>query len=408
MMKKNFQVLSFKFQVLGFFFLLSTFYFLFSVSSASAQANLFISPANGAYKVGESFSALVNVNTGGKEINAVTAQINFDNTRLEVASLGYSQSIFTLWTEEPVFSNVAGTIRFSGGLPNPGFNGASGAILRITFKPKANGSASVIFSSGAVLANDGKGTNIADSFKGALFNIVAAAPSAPAPTPSPVPTPTTVKAEKPISAPTITEWPATLQSGDVLIIKGLGYPESKILIFVQKGANDPEIAERFCNSDGRFTYNFGKPVEPGYYRIWAKNVSSEGITSDSSETKTVEVVQPLFFRIGTVALNYATIIVTLAGLLVLSGLIVAAVILKARQWKRKGRKEVREAEDALHRAFDLLKDDIRDNLENLEKARSKRQLTEEEKRITVQLKKNLDDAERYLRKEIEDIEREVK
>jgi hypothetical protein len=43
----------------------------------------------------------------------------------------------------------------------------------------------------------------------------------------------------------------------------------------------------------------------------------------------------------------------------------------------------------------------------LEKARSKRGLIEEE-RITSQLKKNLDDTERRLRKEIKDIERKVK
>lgn len=374
----------------------------------SAQANLFISPSSGAYKIGEVFSILINVNTGDKEINAATAQINFDNIRLEVTEAGYSRSIFTLWTEEPLFSNTAGTIRFSGGLPNPGFTGASGAILRINFKPKAGGQAAVVFSSGAVLANDGKGTNIIDSLNGALFNIIAAAPSAPVPTTAPEPTPEITKTEKPINAPSITEWPATMQAGDVLTIKGLGYPEGKILIFVQKGTNDPEITDRFCGTDGHFTYTYNKPTTAGYYRVWAKNVSIEGITSDSSESKTIEVIQPLFFRIGAIALNYATIIMTLLGLLALAGLIVAAVFLKARQWRKKGRKEVREAGDSLHRAFDLLKDDIRDNLKNLEKIRSKRGLTEEEEKIANQLKKSLDDAERFLKKEIEDIEREVK
>ncbi len=62
----------------------------------------------------------------------------------------------------------------------------------------------------------------------------------------------------------------------------------------------------------------------------------------------------------------------------------------------------------MHKSFDILREDIRENLKDLEKARSKRGLTEEEERIATQLRKNLDDAERYLRKEIEDIEREVK
>lgn len=36
------------------------------------------------------------------------------------------------------------------------------------------------------------------------------------------------------------------------------------------------------------------------------------------------------------------------------------------------------------------------------------QLTEEEEKVIKQLKKDLDDAEKFVRKEIEDIEREAK
>ena len=76
--------------------------------------------------------------------------------------------------------------------------------------------------------------------------------------------------------------------------------------------------------------------------------------------------------------------------------------------RKRVRKEVREAETVLHKAFDLLKENIREQIKILEKARSKRQLTEEEEKIIKQLKKNLDDAEKVVRKEIEDIEKEIK
>lgn len=72
------------------------------------------------------------------------------------------------------------------------------------------------------------------------------------------------------------------------------------------------------------------------------------------------------------------------------------------------RKEIREAESALHKAFDVLKEDIRDQVKLLEKTRTKRQLTEEEEKIIKQLRKDLDDAEKFVRKEIEDIEKEIK
>ena len=72
------------------------------------------------------------------------------------------------------------------------------------------------------------------------------------------------------------------------------------------------------------------------------------------------------------------------------------------------KKEVREAEKVLHHAFDLLKEAIREQIKMLEKTKTKRQLTEEEERIIERLKKDLDDAEKSVRKEIEDIEKEVK
>lgn len=67
-----------------------------------------------------------------------------------------------------------------------------------------------------------------------------------------------------------------------------------------------------------------------------------------------------------------------------------------------------EAESALHKAFNLLKDDIRKQIKMLEKISAKRQLTEEEGKVIKQLKKGLDNAEKFVRKEIKDIEKSEK
>lgn len=371
--------------------------------AALAQASLFIAPSSGVYKVGEEFSTLINVNSGGQPINAASTQINFDNMLLEVTELGFSRSIFTMWTEEPVASNAAGTIRFSGGLPNPGFDGASGAILRVNFRARAAGSAAVLFNSGAVLANDGKGTNILSSLNGATYNIVAAAKKIPETAP-----PSAVeKGEKIIAAPVITEWPGSLQSGDTLSIRGLGYPKGKILIFVQKGTEDPSIDERYAGDDGRFSYTYSKTVEAGFYRVWAKNVAADGVISAPSDAAYIEVTQPLFFRIGTIALNYASIVITLSAFIVLMLLIIIWSWLRIRKWHERYRKDISQTEFLIHKAFDLLKEDIEKQVKFLEKARSQRQLTEEEERVVEYLKKDLDDAEKLLRKELEGMEKKI-
>jgi hypothetical protein len=373
-----------------------------------AAATLYISPATGSYKVGELFSVLLNVNTGGDPINAAMAQLNFDNSRLSVVSIGFSQSIFSLWTEEPTYSNTAGTIRFSGGLPNPGFTGSSGTILRITFKPKASGPAPVVFISGSVLANDGKGTNIVDGLKGGLFNIVAAteqpkpAPSAPTPAPAPV------TAESLLSAPIITDWPKQLEAGQVLTIKGLGYPNAKILVSVQKGTEDPIVEERFAGSDGQFTYTFRSPVKSGLYRVWAKNVSPEGLVSGQSDVVTTSVVEPLFFRIGITAINYGTIIIILLALLLLLIILLGWLWIWMRKWQARQGLEIEEAEKALHHGFDRMKEGFIAYLNYLLNTKSPKDILRREELTRRGVRHELEDIEKSIEKEIEDIKKPKK
>ncbi|MEK7558276.1 MAG: cohesin domain-containing protein [Patescibacteria group bacterium] len=373
--------------------------------SAAAQATLFISPASGVYKTSEFFSVLVSVNTGGQPINAASAVVNFDNTLLDVASLGYSQSIFTLWTEEPKFSNAGGTIRFSGGLPSPGYIGANGSILRVTFKPKASGQAPVVFSSGSVLANDGKGTNILDAMRAATFSTIVALPRSPAPpaTPTtPVTTPFEITERTP-APPTITDWPKELEEGSVLTVKGLGHPNGKLLIFIQKGSNEPIVEERFAGSDGRFTYNFSKTVSTGLYRVWAKTVSAGGVIGASSEIVTIEVIQPLFFRIGTIAINYASVVITLLALIVLLLMIFAWVWWRVRKWQERQGIEIHESEKALHQGFEKLRSGLRKYIRYITKTKSVEGIKQRETATEAELEKELKDIEGGIEKEIEDV-----
>jgi hypothetical protein len=125
------------------------------------------------------------VNTEGKSINNSEANIQFPTDMIEVVSITKSSSIFSLWVEEPSFSNTTGKITFNGGVPNPGYNGATGYIATITFKAKKQGTASVIFTEGAVRENDGLGTDILNSKNGSVIQI-GVAQVAPIPIPNTV------------------------------------------------------------------------------------------------------------------------------------------------------------------------------------------------------------------------------
>ncbi|NTW22425.1 hypothetical protein HGA34_02645 [Candidatus Falkowbacteria bacterium] len=139
----------------------------------AAGGSLYIAPANGTYVVGDKITVTVKAYTGGNTINAAEGVLNFDRNFLEVSGISKSGSIFSMWPAEPSYSNGAGSVSFGGGLTPPGFSGQSGKIISVTFKAKAVGSTQVRFSSGAILANDGKGSNVLETMGSATFNISA-------------------------------------------------------------------------------------------------------------------------------------------------------------------------------------------------------------------------------------------
>lgn len=145
---------------------------LFGVWSQTAEAaTLYFSPSSGTYAVGATFSVNIYVSSADQAMNAASGIIAFPRDKLEVVSLSKTGSIFSLWVQEPSFSNSAGTVNFEGIVLNPGFTGSSGKAITLTFKTMVIGNAPLIFSSGSVLANDGKGTNILTGMGDANFSI---------------------------------------------------------------------------------------------------------------------------------------------------------------------------------------------------------------------------------------------
>jgi hypothetical protein len=109
-------------------------------------------------------------------MNAASGLISFDKDKFEVVSLSKTGSIFSLWVEEPNFSNISGNINFSGVIFNPGFTGNSGKILNINLKAKSAGIGNLFFKESQVLANDGVGTNIIKNLGSAQFNLISSKP----------------------------------------------------------------------------------------------------------------------------------------------------------------------------------------------------------------------------------------
>lgn len=171
---------------------------LFSLPHGLEAATLTVVPSSTNVTVGDTVRATIVVNSGGVAINNAEAILHFPTDLLHVTSISSASSIFSLWVEQPAFSNDLGQVTFNGGVPNPGFLGASGAVLTVAFRADGAGAAALMLSDEAVRANDGLGTDVFSSSSGTTINIRAAQPVVPT---SPPTQPTSPAIQQPSTLP---------------------------------------------------------------------------------------------------------------------------------------------------------------------------------------------------------------
>lgn len=492
-----------------------TFVFLMIMPQVANAANLYFSPSSGSHAVGAVLSVSVYVSSADQAMNAASGIILFPQDKLEVSSLSKMGSIFGLWVQEPSFSNSGGTINFEGIVLNPGFTGPAGKILTINFRVKAAGQASLTFSSGSALANDGKGTNILTGLGNATFSLGGAVsttvPEA-APGKSTAPggpvlsSPTHPDPDKwyandnptltwklspeitgvrllvgrlPRAIPTISYAPPVSSKELSALEDGVWYFHARlrnsagwgdtshfrfqidtekpdrfdITEIVRSDLTDPKVKFTFDANDktsgidhyevsidnespqiwqddgshiyetnalssGRHILIAGAADKAGntlansaefmVEKLLVQAVDDRSAQSKPSDTVTTAVGRPAFLKLGSWAISVLSVVVPLVALTFILLFIIWHGWHKFSLFRKKLKKEVHEAGSVLHRTFDLLKEDIREQVKMLEKTKTRRELTNEEEKVIRRLKKDLDDAEKFVREEIEDIEREIK
>lgn len=194
------------------------------IPAEAKAASLYLRSSSNKLTVGSLATVNVFVDTQGKTINNAEANIQFSNDLLEVVSVSYRSSIFSLWVEAPSYSNGNGRISFNGGVPDPGYTGSGGTVMSIIVKAKKAGTASLIFSGAAVRENDGLGTDILSGQSSASIVIFASAVE---------PKPADDKTGEQTKPDTPTAQPSTAQSQPVLSSKS--FPDSNIFYALKEG-----------------------------------------------------------------------------------------------------------------------------------------------------------------------------
>lgn len=127
--------------------------FSFLVEKAFAQAFIYVSPSSfiektDSYREGYVFTSSVYMDTSGQTIGVAEGKLSFPTNRLKVLSIDNSDSIFSLWVEEPQVSGQV--IKFAGGIPG-GFRG-NDKVFDITFEVKIPFTANLSWKSARVLS----------------------------------------------------------------------------------------------------------------------------------------------------------------------------------------------------------------------------------------------------------------
>lgn len=203
---------------------------LFLVLTLALRKELFaaetfvISAPSRDIRVGETFPVTVFVSSNSQAMNAVSGTLQASGG-LSVGGVSKQSSIVDFWTIEPqIFGSQ---VKFEGVVLNPGFQGQSGRLFTINFLARKEGNALLSFSDGAILANDGLGSNIIDSLSTKTIKIVSGAPVIVDPIPRvPIATEQPVSSGKLLALPVITEYSQVVDSSGRAFIKGKGEPNA--------------------------------------------------------------------------------------------------------------------------------------------------------------------------------------
>ncbi|MFA5791895.1 MAG: hypothetical protein WC884_02565 [Candidatus Paceibacterota bacterium] len=170
---------------------------------------------------GDRLTIDVRIRSSLRSVNAISGVLFYPSDLVRVISISKEKSIISLWIEEPRQSG--NRILFEGVILNPGFQDSNGLVFRITLEARKKGTVVLNFSEGAVLANDGLGTNILATLGAVNFKII------PGPTffqDKNIVKEYIIKDTKLAALPVIIDYSSLVESNDAVYLKGKGEPNA--------------------------------------------------------------------------------------------------------------------------------------------------------------------------------------
>lgn len=341
------------------------------------------------------------VSSSDAPLNAISGTLSFPSSLFSVQSISKAGSVLNFWVAEPTFSASSGIVQFEG-VSLSGFQGNDGTVVTVVLRALKVGSGTVSFQSGQVLANDGQGTDITSVLSGGTFQIQAAKAKSLI---KPPPEPTLQEEIKPevLVVPVLTAPIISLEErNDVSAIVGSSsYPKANVLLTFTPVTGSKLFITGITDGGGNFTLLVPQALRNGPYAVSAIIVLDDGTQSNPSNVLTVEVGGVFVADVSWENATYISLFLAILLLILVSVYIVRRRFSPRRSAPIAIKKEVRQAENALHKSFTLLEQDLSDHLKDRGKDGK---VDSKERGGIASLKKDLKDAESYIAKEIKDID----
>jgi len=206
-----------------------------------------------------------------------------------------------------------------------------------------------------------------------------------------------------IESPVITKAPTSLKPDESLIIEGTAFPDVTVRLYLELFGKEPIISQVNVDENGNWTFT-SLFLKKGDYKAWARAKDERGALSLPSEEVNFWVGSSPFLKIGKIAIDYLSIMFTLVVLIIS----LIGIMFYARNqltlWQKRVKRETKEAEKSVEKAFQVLKKKIEEQIEYLD---DRKGLSKREKEIQGKLQEALDSTQETIDKEIKDIEKEL-
>jgi hypothetical protein len=215
-----------------------------------------------------------------------------------------------------------------------------------------------------------------------------------------------------LTPPLVTLFPDNISNDEILYVGGRSdAPSAWVMIHLQD-AETGAVTEQAARTDktGAWFFAFPQFLEAGHYILWTQLKVGEDLSPPSSKVDLT--VAPTAVQIGNNRLSYQGLYLVLFLLfLVAFSVLLICTLYHWYHFRRKRRKLngiLKDAEESIVRGFALLRRDIEDELNLIRRAKLKKELSAEEKLREEKLLKDLEDVNRYVGKEIWEVEKAQK